>query len=109
MTGYSFTKMKFWFFLISTFHALATSPNGDFSIAQELKRQKRDLIGWNRTQNLVNQYTRNKTAGGDKKTFAKQYKQSLMKLHKGTKQELEKKLQKAMKMIRKRRKRRNLA
>ena len=101
--------MKFWFFLISAFYALATSQNGNISIAQKLKRQKRDLIGWNRTQNLVNQYTRHKTAGEDKKTFAKQYKQSIMKLHKGTKQGLEKKLQKAMKIIRKRRKRRNLA
>ena len=101
--------MKFWFFLISAFHALVTSQNGNIFIAQKLKRQKRDLIGWNRTQNLINQYTRHKTAGEDKNTFAKQYQQSLMKLHKGTKQDLEKKLQEAMKMIRKRRKRRNLA
>ena len=99
--------MKFLLFLVSTLSALTIGQNGIISIAHELTRQKRDLIGWNRTQNTVNQYSRHKTANNDKKTFAKQYQQILKEMHKGSQQELEKKFKKAMKMIRKRRNRKN--
>ena len=70
-------------------------------------RRKRDLIGWNRVQNTVNQFVRHKTAGDDEKTFTQQYKQLIMELHK-SKQDLGKELKKAIKMIRKRRKGKNL-
>ena len=99
--------MKFLVFLVSFIGALTIGQNDKIAIAEKLTRQKRDLIGWNRTQNTVNQYERHKTAGNDKKTYAKQYKHILMELHKGSQQELEKELKKAIRMIRKRRKRKN--
>ena len=99
--------MKFLVFLVSFIGALIIGQNDKIAIAEKLTRQKRDLIGWNRTQNTVNQYGRHKTAGNDKKTYGKQYKHILMELHKGSQQELEKELKKAIKMIRKRRKRKN--
>ena len=85
-------KMKFLVFLVSFIGALTIGQNDKIAIAEKLTRQKRDLIGWNRTQNTVNQYGRHKTAGNDNKTYAKQYKHILMELQ-------EKELQKAIRMI----------
>ena len=95
--------MKFLILLVSVLSALNISQNEK----KELIRRKRDLIGWNRVQNTVNQFVRHKTAGDDEKTFTQQYKQIIMELHK-SKQDLGKELKKAIKMIRKRRKGKNL-
>ena len=84
--------MKFLVFLVSFIGALTIGQNDKIAIAEKLTRQKRDLIGWNRTQNTVNQYGRHKTAGNDNKTYSKQYKHILMELQ-------EKELQKAIRMI----------
>ena len=94
--------MKFWILLVSVLSALNISQNEK----KEMIRRKRDLIGWNRVQNTVNQFVRHKTAGDDE-TFTQQYKQIIMELHK-SKQDLGKELKKAIKMIRKRRKGKNL-
>ena len=99
--------MKSLVFLISFIGALTIGQNDKIAIAEKLTRQKRDLIGWNRTQNTVNQYGRHKTAGKDNKTYAKQYKQILMELHQRSLQDLGNQLKKAIKMIRKRRKIKN--
>ena len=99
--------MKFLVFLVSFIGALTIGQNDKIAIAEKLTRQKRDLIGWNRTQNTVNQYGRHKTAGNDKKTYAKQYKQILMDMHQRSLQDLGNQLKKAIKMIRKRRKIKN--
>ena len=95
--------MKLLILLVSILSALNISQNEKM----ELIRRKRDLIGWNRVQNTVNQFVRHKTAGDDGKTFTQQYKQIIMELHK-SKQDLGKELKKAIKMIRKRRKGKNL-
>ena len=98
--------MKFLAFLVSATSVLAIGQNDNIPIAGKLTRQKRDLIGWNRTQNTVNQYARHKT-GKDKKTYAKQYKQILMELHQRSLQDLGNELKKPIKMILKRRKIKN--
>ena len=99
--------MKFLAILVSATSVLSIGQYDNISIAEKLTRQKRDLIGWNRTQNTVNQYARNKYVGKDKKTYAKQYKQILMELHQRSLLDLENELKKAIKMIRKRRKIKN--
>ena len=101
--------MKFLVFLVSVISAISLNDQvcPDQEITNQLLiGQKRDLIGWNRTQNTVNQYARHKT-GKDKKTYAKQYKQILMELHQRSLQDLGNELKKAIKMIRKRRKIKN--
>ena len=67
-------------------------------LEQQLLRQKRDLIGWNRAHNTVHQYGRHKTAG-DAMSYVKQYKKFMMKLNPENRQEL----RKALKTIRQRR------
>ena len=102
-------KIKYWFLVVSVVTALAIPENDNsrISIGRELIRQKRDLIGWNRTQNTVNQYLRHKTAKDDKKAYANHYKQTIMEMDKEKRQKLQKELKKAITMIRKRRKRKN--
>ena len=73
--------------------------NNDGYIGQQLLRQKRDLIGWNRAHNTVHQYGRHKTAGDDFMPYVKQYKKFMMKLNPKNRQEL----RKALKTIRQRR------
>ena len=99
--------MKFLALLVSATSVLAIGQNDNIPLAEKLTRQKRDLIGWNRTQNTVNQYARHKNVGKDQKTYAKQYKQILMELHQRSLQDLGNELKKAIKMIRKRRKIKN--
>ena len=70
-------KMNFCFFLLVS-GASAIFRTGYFSNEQNLIRRKRDLIGWNRTQNTVNQYVRHKTDG--KKRFGNQYLQKMMQM-----------------------------
>ena len=104
--------MKFLVFLVSVLSAFSLNDQvcPDHEITNQLLiRQKRDLIGWNRTQNRMLQFARHKAVGDDEKTYAKQYKQNLKQLHKLNKQALEKALKKAIKMIRKRRKNKNLS
>ena len=99
--------MKSLAILVSATSVLAIGQNDNISIAEKLTRQKRDLIGWNRTKNTVNKYARHNNVGKDKKTYAKQYKQILMDMHQRSLQDLGNQLKKAIKMIRKRRKIKN--
>ena len=87
--------MKFWILLVSVLSALNISQNEK----KELIRRKRDLIGWNRVQNTVNQFVRHKTAGDDFMPYVKQYKKFMMNLNPENRQEL----RQALKTIRQRR------
>ena len=100
------TKIKYWLLLVSLITVSTFAQNDDepVSIGRELVRRKRDLIGWNRTQNTLHQYLRYKNDGDDKKTYANQYKQVIMEMDKEKKQKLAKELKKA---IRKKRNRKN--
>ena len=97
-------KMIFLFLLLSG--ASAIFQTGYFSIGQDLIRRKRDLIGWNRTQNTVNQYVRHKT--DDKKRLGNQYIQKMMQMNKEQRHGLDKQFRKAIKMIQKMRKSKKL-
>ena len=84
------------FFYFSTIltgaFSIQADRNNDQYIEQKLLRQKRDLIGWNRAQNTVNQYKRRKTAGDDSLPYVEQFKKFMMKLNSKKKQEIKKAL-----------------
>ena len=87
------------FIAITSAASIQSFESGNYGdLEQQLLRQKRDLIGWNRAHNTVHQYGRHKTAG-DSMSYVKQYKKFIMKLNPENRQEL----RKALKTIRQRR------